>query len=161
MAKKSDPCANKDYLAVALSFLVIKNFERLVMAKLQADVGMHSDPLLFAYQLQRGVDDDVLILLHEAITYLEKSHISLVLWTSPVHSTQCNHTLWDISSSRWKSTPHLILWVLSFLTGRGQRVRMVRMVTLALLGNYPPSPQGSVISPLLSTSTTTGAQSLE
>lgn len=34
------------------------------MAKLQADVGMHSDPLQFIYQLHGGVDDAVLTLLH-------------------------------------------------------------------------------------------------
>lgn len=60
--------------------LVIKSFERPIMAKLQADVGMRSDPLQFAYQPYRRVDDAVLILLHGAITHLEQpmSHIRLV-----------------------------------------------------------------------------------
>ncbi|XP_024116651.2 protein NLRC3-like [Oryzias melastigma] len=47
------------------------------MAQLQADVGVNSDQLQFAYRPHRGVDDAILTLLHGTISHLEKpkSHL--------------------------------------------------------------------------------------
>lgn len=126
VAKKSNPSTNNDYRPVALTSLVMKSFEKLVMAQLRADVGAHLDPQQFAYQPHRGVDDAVHTLLHGAIAHLEKpkSHVSLVFVDfSSAFNTVLPH-LMGCKLLQMDANLHLILWVLSFLTGRDQRVRV-------------------------------------
>ncbi|KAK7915928.1 hypothetical protein WMY93_011689 [Mugilogobius chulae] len=152
VAKKSNPTTNNDYRPVALTSLVMKSFERLVMAQLQVDVGVHSDPLQFTYRPQRGVDDAVLTLLHGAISHLEKpkSHASLVFvdFSSAFNTLQPH--LMGCKLLQMNANPHLILWVLSFLTERDQRVRVNgHLSTVRTISTG--SQQGSVISPLLFT----------
>ena len=73
--KKSNPTCDNDYRPVALTSLVMKGFERLMITQLQAEVSKYVDPLQFAYKRHRGVDDATLTLLHGAYTTL----------TSPSH----------------------------------------------------------------------------
>lgn len=141
VAKKSNPSSRP----VALMSLVIKSFERLVMANIYADVGMLLDKLWFAYQPHRGMDDAVLTLLHGTLSHLEqpKSHVNLVFvdFSSAFNTVQPH--LMGRKVLQLNANPHLILWVLSFLTERGQRVR----VNLALPKHYPPAPLKVLSSP--------------
>ena len=57
---------------MALTSLVMKGFERLIITQLQAEVSKYTDPLQFAYKRHRWVDDGTLTLLHGAYTHLEK-----------------------------------------------------------------------------------------
>lgn len=52
--KKSNPTCDNDYRPAALTSLVIKSFERLVLCQLQKEVGVHTEPLQFAYKHNRG-----------------------------------------------------------------------------------------------------------
>ena len=147
VAKQSNPTCDNDYRPVALTSLVMKGFERLILSQLREEVSMHADPLQFAYKQHRGVDDAVLTLLHGAYTHLEKpkSFIRLVFvdFSSAFNTVQPHlmgrKLLWmDVN-------PHLILWILSFLINRvNGHLSSSRSVSTG-------APQGSVISPVLYT----------
>ncbi len=53
-----------DYRPVALMSVVMKSFERLVLAYLKASTGPLQDPLRFSYRSNRSVDDAVNLGLH-------------------------------------------------------------------------------------------------
>src|SRR4029434_1310071 len=56
-------CLN-DYRPVALTSVVMKVFERLVLSYLKASTDHLMDPLQFAYRPNRSVDDAINIALH-------------------------------------------------------------------------------------------------
>ncbi|KAI2646658.1 putative RNA-directed DNA polymerase from transposon BS [Labeo rohita] len=61
-----------DYRPVALTSVVMKSFERLVLAYLKDITGPLLDPLQFAYQANRSVDDAVNMGLHYILQHLDK-----------------------------------------------------------------------------------------
>ena len=96
----------------------MKSFERLVFSQLQKEVGVHTDPLQFSYKQHRGVDDAVLTLLHDAYTHLEKTkaYVRMVFVDfSSTFNTMQPHLMGQ-KLLQMDINPHLILWVLSFLT---------------------------------------------
>ena len=68
--KKGNHTCDNDYRPVALTSLVMKGFERLILAQLQAEVSKYADPLQFEYKHHRGVEDGTLTLLHGAYSHL-------------------------------------------------------------------------------------------
>ncbi len=62
-----------DYRPVALTSVVMKSFERLVLAYLKASTGPLLDPLQFAYRTNRFVDDAVNMGLHFILQHLDRS----------------------------------------------------------------------------------------
>ena len=113
---------------MTLTSLVIKGFERIILTQLQAEVSKYADPLQFAYKCHRGVDDASLTLLHGAPTYTHlekpKSFLRLVFidFSSAFNTVQPH--LMGQKLTQMDVNPHLILWVLSFLTGRHKTVRV-------------------------------------
>ena len=130
----------------------MKGFERLVLSQLQEEVSLHVDPLQFAYKRHRGVDDAILTLLHGTYSHLEKpkSFIRLVFvdFSSAFNTVQPH--LMGKKLLQMDVNPHLILWILSFLTNRHQRVRVNGHLSSSKTVSTG-SPQGSVISPVLYT----------
>ncbi len=61
-----------DYRPVALTSVVMKSFERLVLAHLKDSTGPLLDPLQFAYRANRSVDDAVNMGLHYILQHLDK-----------------------------------------------------------------------------------------
>ncbi|KAK3552514.1 hypothetical protein QTP86_013236, partial [Hemibagrus guttatus] len=61
-----------DYRPVALMSVVMKLFERLVLAYLKNITGPLLDPLQFAYRANRSVDDEVNMGLHFILQHLDK-----------------------------------------------------------------------------------------
>ncbi len=61
-----------DYRPVALTSVVMKSFERLVLAYLKASSGPLLDPLQFAYRANRSVDDAVNMGLHFILQHLDR-----------------------------------------------------------------------------------------
>ncbi len=57
---------------VALTSVVMKSFERLVLAHLKDITGPLLDPLQFAYRANRSVDDAVNMGLHYILQHLDK-----------------------------------------------------------------------------------------
>ncbi|KAK3558743.1 hypothetical protein QTP86_028030 [Hemibagrus guttatus] len=71
--KKPKITGLNDYRPVALTSVVMKSFERLVLAYLKNITGPLLDPLQFAYRANRSVDDAVNMGLHFILQHLEKS----------------------------------------------------------------------------------------
>ncbi len=68
--KKPKITGLNDFRPVALTSVVMKSFERLVLAYLKASTGHLLDPLRFAYRANRSVNDAVNMGLHfHTITY--------------------------------------------------------------------------------------------
>ena len=56
---------------VALTPIVMKCFERLVLKLLKREVEVQLDPLQFAYKTKRGVEDAVLVFVNNALKHME------------------------------------------------------------------------------------------
>ncbi len=70
--KKPKITGLNDYRPVALTSVVMKSFERLVLAHLKDITGPLLDPLQFAYRANRSVDDAVNMGLHYILQHLDK-----------------------------------------------------------------------------------------
>ncbi|KAK3553659.1 hypothetical protein QTP70_006868 [Hemibagrus guttatus] len=68
--KKSTISCLNDYRPVALTPIVMKCFERLVMRHIQTQLPPSLDPLQFAYRPNRSTDDAITTTLHLSLTHL-------------------------------------------------------------------------------------------
>ena len=78
--KVSKPRELQDFRPVALTSLVVKNIEKIIKDEVLALVKGKLDPLQFAYQPGKGVDDAKLFILDTLFKHLEtpKSHARLL-----------------------------------------------------------------------------------
>ena len=148
--KKSPITGLNDYRPVALTSVVMKSFERLVLAHLKDITDPLLDPLQFAYRANRSVDDAINMALHcilhhpdSAGTYARVLFVDFSSAFNTIVPELLHHKL-----SQLTVPPSTCQWITSFLTDRRQQVR---------LGNFTSStrtlstgaPQGCVLSPLL------------
>ncbi len=70
--KKPKITGINDYRPVALMSVVMKSFEKLVLAQLKDITGPSRDPLQFAYRANRSVDDAVNMGLHYVLQHLDR-----------------------------------------------------------------------------------------
>jgi hypothetical protein len=140
------------FAAVALTDLIMKNFERLFGKKLSPEVALHQDPLQFAYSPQLGVEDAVLTLLHHVYQHLDKNNAAVRLLF--IDFSSAFNTIPPCKLARllidMDVNPYLILWICSFLSDRSQKVRFKTVFSESLVTNTG-APQGCVLSPLLFT----------
>ncbi len=73
--KKSPVSCLNDYRPIALTPIMMKCFERLVMQKIKNSLPNTLDPLQFAYRPNRSTDDAISSHLHLALTHLEKQRL--------------------------------------------------------------------------------------
>ncbi|KAL0161708.1 hypothetical protein M9458_045433, partial [Cirrhinus mrigala] len=143
--KKPKTTGLNDYRPVALTSVVMKSFERLVLAYLKDITGPLLDPLQFAYRANRSVDDAVNMGLHYILQHRDKpGTYARILFVD--FSSAFNTIIPDILQNKLSqlSVPTSICqWVTSFLTDRQQLVR------LGKLTSGTGAPQGCVLSPLL------------
>ncbi len=69
--KKSPVSCLNDYCPIALTPIMMKCFERLVMHHIKSNLPNTLDPLQFAYRPNRSMDDAISSTLHQALTHLE------------------------------------------------------------------------------------------
>ncbi len=69
--KKSPVSCLNDYRPIALTPIIMKCFERLVMHNIKTSIPNTLDPLQFAYRPNRSTDDAISSTLHLALTHLE------------------------------------------------------------------------------------------
>ncbi|KAK3571337.1 hypothetical protein QTP86_007560 [Hemibagrus guttatus] len=134
MPKKSAVSCLNDYCPVALTPIVMKCFERLVMRHIKTQLPSSLDPLQFAYHPNRSTDDAITTTLHLSLTHLDNMdtyHLIEKLSLLGLNTSLCN-------------------WILDFLTGRPQSVRIKNSLSSTTTLSTG-APQGCVLSPLLFT----------
>ncbi len=110
----------------ACGSVVMKSFEKLVLAHLKDIAGPSLDPLQFAYRANRSVDDAVNMELHYVLQHLDRPgayvRILFVDFSSAFNTIIPNLLLPKLTQP---SVPTSICqWINSFLTERQQLVRL-------------------------------------
>ncbi len=150
--EKSPVSCLNDYHPIALTSIIMKCFKRLVMHNIKTSLPNTLDPLQFAYDPNCSTDDAISSTLHLALTHLENK------------DTYVRMLFIDFSSAFNTITPQQLInklsllglnnslcnWILDFLTGRPQSVR-VGHNTSSTTKLSTGAPQGCVLSPLLFT----------
>ncbi len=122
--KKSSPSCFNDYRPVALTPILMKCFERLVMQHIKSAPPPSLDPFQFAYRSNRSTDDAIATALHPALTHLDKTdtyvRLLFIDFSSAFNTIipqQLIHKLVQLGLNM-----SLCNWLLDFLTGRPQAV---------------------------------------
>ncbi len=119
--KKSKMTGLNDYRPVALTSVVLKSFEKLMLAQLKDITGPSLDPLQFAYIANGSVYDAVNMGLYYDLQHLDRPgtyvRILYVDFSSAFNTLQNKLTHLSIPTS-------ICHWITSFLTGRQQLVRL-------------------------------------
>ncbi|CAM4570023.1 unnamed protein product [Leuciscus chuanchicus] len=148
--KKPKITGLNDYRPVGLRSVVMKSFERLVLAYLKDITGPLLDPFKFAYRANRSVDDAVNMGLHYILQHLDRpGTYARILFVD--FSSAFNTIIPDLLTAKLTqlSMPSSICqWISIFLTDRQQRVRLGKLTSRTLTISTG-APQGCVLSPLL------------
>ena len=150
--KKPAPSCFNDYRPVALTPILMKCFERLVMSHIKSSLPATLDPYQFAYRAKRSTEDAICSALHPALTHLDTtdSYVRMLfLDFSSAFNTIIPQQLICKLVQLGLSTS-LCNWVLDFLSERPQTVR-VGNNTSSSITLSTGAPQGCVLSPLLFT----------
>ncbi|KAL0147066.1 hypothetical protein M9458_057590, partial [Cirrhinus mrigala] len=148
--KKPKITGLNDYRPVDLTSVVMKAFEKLVLAYLKDITGPLLDSFQFAYRANRSVDDAVNMALHYILQHLDRTgNYARILFVD--FSSAFNTIMPDLLSDKLTqlSVPTSICqWITSFLTDRQQLVRLGKLTSRAITTSTG-APQGCVLSPLL------------
>ncbi len=135
---------------VALTPIFSKCFEKLVREHICSVLPASLDPLQFAYHSNRSTDDAIAFTLHTALSHLENKNtyvrmlfVDYSLAFNTIVPATLVAKLQTLGLNR-----SLCSWILDFLTGRSQVVRMGNNTSSPLTLNTG-APQGCVLSPLL------------
>ncbi|CDQ95619.1 unnamed protein product [Oncorhynchus mykiss] len=147
--KKAKVTELNDYRPVALTSVIMKCFERLVKDHITSTLPDTLDPLQFAYRLNRSTDDAISTTLHTALTHLDKRNtyvrMLFIDYSSAFNTIVPSKLIIELETLGFD--PALCNWVLDFLMGRSQVVRVGNISTPLILNTG--APQGCVLSPLL------------
>lgn len=138
-----------DYRPVALTSVAMKCFEVLVMSH-NTIIPETLDPQQFAYRPNRYTDDTISIALHTALYHLDKRNTyvrMLFIDYSSAFNTIVPSKLITKLRTLGLNTSHCN-WIMDFLTGRPQVVRVGNNTSATLILNMG-APSGCVIRPLL------------
>lgn len=151
--KISKPKDLNDYRPIALTPIIMKCFERVVKGILMEETKAFTDPLQFAYQKNRGVDDAVAVLSHTILSHLEKPKTYvrvLFIDFSSAFNTVVPHILINKLYHDMNINPNLLLWIGDFMSNRSQKVKCKDILSQTRILNTG-TPQGCVLSPTLFT----------
>lgn len=150
--KKPSPSCHNDYHPVALTPIMMKCFERLVMQHIKSSLHPALDPYQFAYWSNRSTDDAISTALHSALTHLETKdpHVRMLFidFSSAYNTIIPQKLILELVQLGIKTS--LCNWLLDFLTARPQAVRVGSNTSSTITLNTG-APQGCVLSPLLFT----------
>ncbi len=142
-------CLN-DWRPVALTPIFSKCFEKLVRDYFCSVLPASLDPLKFAYRSNHSIDDATAFTLHTALSHLENKdtyvRMQFVDYSSAFNTIVPATLVAKLQILGLNRS--LCSWILDFLTGRSQVVRMGNNTSSPLVLNTG-APQGCVLSPLL------------
>ena len=154
--KKNKVTTLNDLRPVALTSVLVKSIEKLILRFLLPAVAPFQDPYQFAYKQKRSVDDAVSIYINHVYSHVDvPRHYCRTLFVdfSSAFNTLQPCILVD-KLIKMNVNKHLCAWILEFLTDRPQFVRFMvdyhtyfsstRVINIG-------SPQGTCISPALFT----------
>lgn len=151
VAKVPKPSELNDYRPIALTSLVMKSFEHLVKKYIVSVTQHLIDPLQFAYQASRGVEDAITTVLHLLHSHLEKpkthAKILFVDFSSAFNCILPN-ILAATLTKEFLIDSRTLAWVTNFLSSRIQQVKIGGSISDRLTTSVG-APQGCVLSPLL------------
>ncbi|KAL0173200.1 hypothetical protein M9458_033511, partial [Cirrhinus mrigala] len=150
--KKSKITGLNDYRPVALTSVVMKSFEKLVLAYLKDITGPLLDPLQFAYRANRSVDDAVNIGLYFILQHLDRpgTYVRILFVDFSSAFNTIIPSLLHTKLNQLSVPTSICQWITSFLTDRQQLVRLRKFTSSSCTTNTG-APQGCVLSPLLFT----------
>ncbi|KAI5085415.1 hypothetical protein C0J45_23129 [Silurus meridionalis] len=118
--KKSTVSCLNDYRPVALTPIVMKCFERLVMRHIKTQLPPSLDPMQFAYHPNRSTDDGISTTLHLALNHLDNkdSYVRMLFidFSSAFNTIIPQHLVEKLNLLGLNTS--LCNWILDFLTGR-------------------------------------------
>ena len=148
--KKDKISTINDLRPIALTSIVMKCFEKLILSKIKAQTKNILDPHQFAYQSKRSVEDALLVFTNNIYKHLDTPktycRILFVDFSSAFNTIQPLDLVRKLCDTKMNKT--LIAWVLDFMTGREQYVK-VRGEKSDIITTNTGAPQGCVISPML------------
>ena len=141
--KKAKATELNDYRPIAITSVIMKCLERLFKVHITSTLPDTLDPLQFAYRPKRSTDDAIAITLLTAFSHLDKRN-TYVRMLFIDYSSAFNIIVpskLTIKLGALGLNPALCNWVLDFLMGRPQVVK-VRNITFTLLILNTGAPQG-------------------
>ncbi|KAK3570559.1 hypothetical protein QTP86_022509 [Hemibagrus guttatus] len=148
--KKTKITVLNDYRLVAMTPVVMKSFEHLVLSYLKDITDPLLDPLQFAYRANRSVDDAANMALHFILQHLDSpGSYARVLFVdfSSAFNMIISALLRD-KLSQLNVPDSMCSWIMDFLTDRQQIMRLGTHVS-DFQHISTGSPQGRALSPLL------------
>ena len=144
------PIVMNDYCPVALTSVVMKCLEKIVLKQLIGHTEESLDGYQFAYRQGRSSEDAVLTLLHCVHSHLDVlntyTRILYIDFSSAFNTLQ-SHVM--VQRLLDQSIPRdLCSWILDFLSNRKQYVRVGESCSSTITVNTG-APQGCVLSPVL------------
>lgn len=148
--KKPVPEDLNSYRPVALTPVVMKCLEKLVLWHIKYSLPASFDPRQFAYRSNRSTEDAIAIATHVALNHLEHRN-TYVRMLFVDYSSAFNTIIADILINKLLhlglSTP-ICTWIRDFLTNRSQVVRLGPHLSSTITLSTG-AQQGCVLSPLL------------
>ena len=149
--KKPSPSQLNDYRPVALTSVIMKCFEKIVLRFLQTLLPPDFDMFQFAYRANRSVDDAIALNIHEVLNHLEtKNSYARILFVdySSAFNTIVPQKLYHKLVYDLKFPLEICNWILDFLLYRPQVVKIGNMLSNSIVISTG-TPQGCPISPKL------------
>ncbi|KAI3377374.1 hypothetical protein L3Q82_008562, partial [Scortum barcoo] len=148
--KNSKPSSLNDYRPVALTPIITKCFDRLVLAHLKSCLPPTLDPHQFAYRQNRSTEDAVSIALHSVLSHLDNKNtyarLLFIDFSSAFNTVIPSKLITKLTDLGISSL--MCNWLLDFLTSRPQHVRLDNHCSSTITINTGV-PQGCVMSPFL------------
>ena len=136
MPKNTKVTCLNDYRSVALTSVAMKCFERLVMAHINT-ITETLDPFQFAYRPNRSTDDAISIALHTALLHLDKRNtyvrMLFIDYNSAFNTIVPSMLITELRTLGLNTS--LCNWILDFLMGRPQVVRVGNNTSATLILN--------------------------
>lgn len=150
--KKTPVTCLNDYRPVALTSVLMKTFERLVLDFIKNRISTSIDPLQFAYRQNRSVEDAISYALSFVYKHLDKAksyaRMLFIDYSSAFNSMVPTKLILKLRTLGLDEA--ICKWILDFLTCRPQRVKINGCLSDELCVSTG-SPQGCILSPLLFT----------